>query len=62
MEISNKMSESERKILYASLFLIVIVAVILGLREDDIYSLISLFLIVVIAISNVLYFYTKMKK
>jgi hypothetical protein len=62
MEISNKMTESERKILYASLFLIVIVAVILGLREDDIYSLISLFLIVVIAISNVLYFYTKMKK
>ncbi len=60
--MSNRTDDTERYIIYASFFIIVILSVLLGLSETDYYSIITIFMIVAIAISNIIYLYGKYRK
>jgi accessory gene regulator protein AgrB len=55
-------SENERRILYLSLFLIIILALIIHLTTDQLTSLGALFFVVVVALGNMTYLYSRRKK
>jgi hypothetical protein len=52
----------DSRILYASLLLITVLAIATHLSPEKTYSLITVFLIVVIALGNISYLYRKFKK
>ncbi len=56
-----RISETERRIIYLSLILIVILAVLMNYTQDQTTSLVSLFFIVIIAIANIIYFASRRK-
>ena len=59
--MSNKVSENESRIIYLSLFVIIVLAILLGLSNDQIYSSVVVFLIVIVIIGNVIYFYGRIR-
>jgi lipoprotein signal peptidase len=60
--MSSNISENERRVLYLSLFIIVLLAIILQFTSDQTYSLLALLFLGVIAIGNIVYIYTRSKK
>ena len=60
--MSSNISENERRVLYLSLFIIVLLAIILQFTSDQTYSLLALLFLGVIAIGNIVYIYTRLKK
>ncbi len=50
------------RILYLSLTLITVLAIVTNLTPDKTYSIVSVFLIVVIALGNIGYLYRRFKK
>ncbi len=56
-----KVSESERRIIYVSLFAIIVLAVFMQWTSDQLISLGALFLVVVVALGNIAYLYGKRK-
>jgi len=54
-----RVSETELRLIYLSLIIIVVLAVLMQL---DIYSVGALFLIVIVAIANIVYFYNRSRK
>jgi len=59
--VLKKVIENESSIIYLSLFVIIVLAILLGLSNDQIYSSVVVFLIVIIIIGNVVYFYGRMR-
>jgi hypothetical protein len=57
-----RLMESERTIIYFSILMIVILAVLVNVTKQELFPLASVVIIVIIAISNVIYFYRKRKK
>jgi hypothetical protein len=51
----------DRRILYASLVIIMVIGLFLFDTEDQVISLTLLFLLILIAISNIAYIYTRYK-
>ena len=62
MNMSNGTGDTERYIIYASFFIIVILSVLLGLNESDYLSILTIFMIAIIAIGNIVYLYGKYRK
>jgi hypothetical protein len=59
---SINISENERRILYISLFVIILLVVVMRLTQDQMYSLIALFVLGVVAVGNIIYFYRRRRK
>jgi hypothetical protein len=59
--LSFNISENERRILYLSLFLIILLAVVMQLTQDQTYSLLAFFVLGVVAVGNLIYFYSRRK-
>lgn len=57
--MSERMEENERRVLYVSLLIIAVLAVALRLTDDQSYSLVAVAFIVVIALGNIAYLYTR---
>lgn len=57
-----KMSEAERQLLYLSLVVIVVLAILMQYGLAETYSILALFFIIVIAIGNIAYLYSRSKK
>jgi undecaprenyl pyrophosphate phosphatase UppP len=62
VEMSNKMSENERRIVYLSVLVVAVLAILLGLSNDQTYSAVTVLFIVIIVIGNIIYFYRRMKR
>ena len=60
--MSNRISENERRIIYLSVFVVIMLAIFFGLSNDQTYSIIAVLLIVIIAIGNVVYIYGRMRR
>ncbi len=60
-EMSNKISENERRIIYLSVLVVIVLALLLGLSNNQTYSLVAVLFIVIVAIGNVVYFYGRMR-
>lgn len=58
----SKMSEAERQLLYLSLVVIVVLAILMQYGLAETYSILALFFIIVIAIGNIAYLYSRSKK
>jgi lipoprotein signal peptidase len=58
---SNSINQIDRRILYASMAIVVVLAVLMRLKMDEIYSLLAVLLIIFVALGNIGYFYTKSK-
>ncbi len=56
-----KVGESERRIIYVSLFAIIVLAVFMQWTSDQLMSLGALFFVVVVALANIAYLYRKRK-
>jgi hypothetical protein len=59
--MSNKMSENERRIVYLSVLVVVVLAILLGLSNDQTYSAVTVLFIVIVVIGNIIYIYRRMK-
>ena len=59
--MSNKMNKNERRIIYLPCFVVIVLTILLGLSNNQSYSLVSV-LFIIIAIGNIVYFYWKMSK
>jgi F0F1-type ATP synthase assembly protein I len=59
--MSNKISENERRIIYLSVLVVIVLALLLGLSDNQTYSLVAVLFIVIVAIGNVVYFYGRMR-
>lgn len=55
-------SENERRVLYLSLLLIILLAVVMQFTQDQMYSLFALLFLGVVAVGNIIYFYTRRRK
>ncbi len=60
--MSNKMSENERRIVYLSVLVVAVLAILLGLSNDQTYSAVTVLFIVIVVIGNIIYFYRRMKR
>lgn len=60
--MAGKLEHLDPRILYLSLFIILILAVATHLNTDETISIVIVFLIVVIALGNVAYLYNTFKK
>ncbi len=58
----SKISENERRIIYASLFVIILLALLMQWTSDQLMSLGALFLVVFVALANIAYLYSRRKK
>lgn len=56
-----KVNETERRIIYLSFAIIIILSLLMNYSQDQMTSLITLFLIIMIAIANIIYFNSKRK-
>ena len=61
-EMKPRISDTERRLIYLSLIVIVVLAVLMQYGLQDIYSLVALFIIVVVAIGNIVYLYNRSRK
>jgi len=57
-----RLEQIDPKILYASLLIIIALAMVIHLTSDKTHSIMSLFLIVVIALGNIGYLHRKFKR
>jgi hypothetical protein len=57
-----KIGEKERRVIYVSLIVIVALGVLEHLAAGQIYSVAALFLIVIVALGNIGYLYSRFKK
>lgn len=55
-------SENERRILYLSLFLIIVLALVIHLTPDQMTSVLAVFFVAVIAVGNIIYLYGRRGK
>ncbi len=60
--MSNKISENERRIVYLSVLVVVVLAILLGLSNDQTYSIVAVLFIIIVVIGNVVYFYGRMRR
>ncbi len=60
--MAEKLVQIDRRILYASLLLIMVIGLLLFKTEEQVVSVMMLFLLILIAISNIAYIYTRYKK
>ncbi|MCX6648735.1 MAG: hypothetical protein NTV61_05030 [Candidatus Bathyarchaeota archaeon] len=60
--MSLSISENERRVLYLSLFLIILLALVIQLTSDQVYSLLALLFLGVIAVGNIVYLYSRRRK
>jgi hypothetical protein len=60
--MSGNVGENERRVLYLSLFLIVILSIILQFTSDQTYSLLAFVFLGVIAVGNIAYLYSRSRK
>ncbi len=58
----SNVSENERRILYISLFIIILLALFMQWTSDQLMSLGALFFVVVVALTNIAYLYRRRKK
>ncbi len=58
----SSVSEGERRILYVSLFLIIVLAAVIHLSPDQLTSLAALFFVAVVAAGNIVYLYSRRGK
>jgi heme/copper-type cytochrome/quinol oxidase subunit 2 len=56
------MSENERRIVYLSMLVVAVLAILLGLSNDQTYSAVTVLFIVIVVIGNIIYFYRRMKR
>jgi lipoprotein signal peptidase len=61
-EMSNRISENERRIIYLSVFVIIMLTILFGLHNDQTYSIVAMLLIVIVAIGNIVYIYGRMRR
>jgi hypothetical protein len=59
--MSDNVSPNERRLLYASLAIIILIAVYLQLSLKQLESLAAVFFLVVVAVANIMYFYTRLQ-
>ena len=57
-----RMSETERQLIYLSLIVIVVIAILMQYGLEETYSLLALFFIIVIAIGNIVYIYNRSRR
>jgi amino acid transporter len=60
--MAEKLVQIDRRVLYASLVLIMVIGLLLFNTEEQVVSAMMLFLLILIAISNIVYIYTRYKK
>jgi amino acid transporter len=60
--MAEKLVQIDRRVLYASLVLIMVIGLLLFNTEEQVVSAMMLFLLILIAISNIAYIYTRYKK
>ena len=60
--MSVNISENERRVLYLSLLLMILLAVMMELTKDQTYSLLALFVLGVVAVGNIIYYYSRRRK
>lgn len=60
--VAVNISENERRVLYLSLLLIILLAVVMQFTQDQMYSLFALLFLGVVAVENIIYFYTRRRK
>lgn len=56
-----KISQTERLIIFLSLFIIIILAILMQYSQAQVYSILTLFVIIIIVIGNAIYIYNKYK-
>jgi len=61
-KLGEKLEHLDPRILYLSLFIILFLAVATHLSADETVSIVFVFLIVVIALGNIAYLYSKFRK
>ncbi len=61
-EMKPRISDTERRLIYLSLIVIVALAVLMQYGLQDTYSLVALLIIVVVAIGNIVYIYNRSRK
>lgn len=57
--LAKEIRDLDRRILYVSLIVIVIIGLLLNLTEIQINSALAIYLIILIALSNIAYLYTR---
>ncbi len=57
-----RMSETERQLIYLSLIVIVVLAILMQYGPTETYSLVAIFFIIVIALGNIVYIYNRSRK
>ncbi len=57
----SKVSQNERRLLYLSIAIIVLIAAYLQLTLDKTDSIVAVFFLVVVAVGNIMYFYTRLQ-
>lgn len=60
--MGTRMGEKQRRVIYVSLIVIVALGVMEHLTAGQIYSIVALFLIVIVALGNIYYLYSRFKK
>lgn len=58
-KLAEEIRDLDRRILYISLIAIIIIGLLLNLTELQINSALAIYLIILIALSNIAYLYTK---
>ena len=57
-----RLGEKEGRVIYVSLIVVAALGVMEHLTAGQIYSIVALFLIVIVALGNIYYLYTRFKK
>jgi hypothetical protein len=60
-DLSNKVSENDRRIISTSVVAVILLATLLELSNDQTYSLVFMFFLIIVVIGNLVYFFGRIR-
>jgi lipoprotein signal peptidase len=60
--MADRLDRIDRRIIYASLLIIIVLAAVTRLSPEETYSIVSVFLIIIVALGNIGYLYSRSRR